>query len=117
LALNLDIRKLYLYLVSFVMIMMMIVGIVQALQGVVNIFYPNPNAVYPETKAIYPPGVKDPIQLTEAEKKEAEQRDKTIRTYNNVQSIVNSLIMVVVASPVFFYHRKQIKDYERREKL
>lgn len=110
-AFNWDIRRLYLYLVSFATLMMLIVGAIQTVQATLNFVYPEPTAtVYPEKVPI------DTTNLTPEEiKKRAEyerQRLETNQKYWQIRNLINSLAMMGVALPVYLYHWRKIQNLE-----
>jgi len=105
-----DIRKIYLYLVSFATLMMMIFGIIQFLQGIVNLTYPNPSPTYSELEMKY--NRPDGKALTAAEIKQRTEADRAQQRYYEVRSMINSLIMFIVALPVYMYHWRKIGKTE-----
>lgn len=113
-----DIRRIYLYLVSFATLMMMIVGTVQFLQGVVNIAYPNPEPGpgYADVKMRYSDAAKNNPQITEAEinKQIAEEQAQAAKSqrYYEIRSMIGSLMMFLVALPVYLYHWRKIQKSE-----
>ena len=115
---NWDIRRIYLYLVSFATLMMMIIGTVQFLQGVVNLAYPNPQPgpMISEVKMSYSDAVKNNPKLTEADiqKQVEEERVQAAKSqrYYEIRAMISSLVMFVVALPVYFYHWRKIQRTE-----
>lgn len=107
-----DIRRIYLYLVSFATLMMMIVGTVQFLQGIVNITYPQPGPTYTELEMKYPPN--DNIKkLNTEEIKERAAVERAQQRYYEVRSMINNLILFLVALPVYLYHWRKIQTSEQ----
>lgn len=113
-----DIRRIYLYLVSFATLMMMVVSTVQILQGVVNVAYPNPQPgpFYSEVKARYSDAVKNDPKITEAEIKkqidEERAQAQSNQRYYDIRSLINNVVMFVVALPVYLYHWRKIQRAE-----
>lgn len=107
-----DIRRIYLYLVSFATLMMMIVGTVQFLQGIVNISYPQPGPTYSEIEMKYSPNdnVKKP---TPEELKERATAERAQQRYYEIRSMINNLILFLVALPVYLYHWRKIQTSEQ----
>lgn len=107
-----DIRRIYLYLVSFATLMMMIMGTVQFLQGIVNLTYPNPGPTYYEIEMKY--GPRDNVNKpTPAELKERAEADKAQQRYHETRSMINNLILLLVALPVYLYHWRKIQASEQ----
>ncbi len=107
---NWDIRRIYLYLVSFATLMMMIFGTVTVLQRGVNLVMPNPDVYYTPVK-IAPPEGEKVIQSEEEIKKQNEQEKERQRLYA-IRDMINSLILVGVALPVYLYHWRKIQRAE-----
>lgn len=108
---NWDIRRIYLYLVSFATLMMMIVGTVQFLQGVINVVYPDPGN-YPDVKLRYADMAKSDPKITEADVKKQVELERAQRRYWDIRNMINSLIMIGVALPVYMYHWRKIQQTE-----
>lgn len=115
---NWDIRRIYLYLVSFATLMMMVFGTVQFLQGIVNIIYPNPEPgpIISDTKFRYSEAVKNNPEITEDEVKKqiAEEQAQAVRSqrYYETRSMINNLLLFLVALPVYLYHWRKIQKSE-----
>lgn len=107
-----DIRKIYLYLVSFATLMMMIFGTVQFLQGIVNLSFPNPGNTYYELEMKYGPNDKAD-KPSPAELKERAEAEKAQQRYYEIRSMINSLILLLVALPVYLYHWRKIQSSEK----
>lgn len=108
---NWDIRRIYLYLVSFATLMMMIIATVQFLQGIVNIAYPDPG-YYSEVRMKYAgPEGKEP-QISEADLKKEMEQERVRRRYYDMRSMINNLVMLGVALPVYMYHWRKIQRTE-----
>jgi hypothetical protein len=113
-----DIRRIYLYLVSFATLMMMIISTVQVFQGIFNIVYPNPEPgpYISDIRMRYQEAIKTNSKITEAEIKsqvetERAQNLKNDRYYR-VKSVIDNIIFFGVALPVYLYHWKKIQGSE-----
>lgn len=115
---NWDIRRIYLYLVSFATLMMMVFGTVQFLQGIVNIAYPNPQAspLYSDVKMKYTEVARNDPKLTEVEinKRIAEEQAQAVKSqrYYEIRSMISSLVLFLVALPVYLYHWRKVQKTE-----
>lgn len=106
-----DIRRVYLYLVSFATLMMMIFGIIQFLQGTVNLVYPSPTSSYPEWEMKF--RTAEPGQgPSEEEIKKQVEAEQVRQRYYEVRSMINNLILFLVALPVYVYHWRKIQRTE-----
>ena len=98
-------RNIYLYLVSFVTLLMMIFGIIFSVNNAVDLLMPvDYNYYYSELK----PGT----EVTEADKKtaeEARERQKTTERQRSIREIIQSVTVFGVALPVFAYHWRKIE--------
>lgn len=106
-----DIRRVYLYLVSFATLMMMVVGTVFMFQGVVNLAFPNPQAEY-ELKMQRPVPEKSGITLRDEEIKEEARQMQAQQRYYQIRQIIDSLIAILIALPVYLYHWRKIQRSE-----
>ena len=108
-----DIRRIYLYVVSFATLMMLIFGAVNIIQSLVDFVVPQPYDV-----KMYPEQVKEPqISPEQAQKQEAERKaawDESQRYYR-IRRLIESLAMIVVALPTYLYHWRKIQRTEVRE--
>ncbi len=105
-----DIRRIYLYLVSFATLMMMIFGTVQFLQGVINVAYPHPGPSPSEIKMRMGPDGQP--KLTEAEIKKQMEEERASQRYYERRSMINNLVLFLVALPVYLYHWRKIQKSE-----
>jgi glucan phosphoethanolaminetransferase (alkaline phosphatase superfamily) len=103
-------RNIYLYLVSFVSLMMIIGGLIFTVQNITDVIYP--------TNTYYEPYPVDKGNtLTEEEKKLNEENKKKYdenRRMDSRKSVAKSVAVVVVALPVFAYHWRKIEK-EKKE--
>lgn len=107
---NWDIRRIYLYLVSFATLMMMIFGTVTFFQRVVNLAMPNPDVYYTPAKMAPPEG--ETVKQSEEEIKKQNEQEKERQRLYAIRDMINSLILVGVALPVYLYHWRKIQRAE-----
>lgn len=98
-----NLRLLYLYLFSFVGLLIVVIGSVQMVNlGLKTFVFKNADNFYS-----YPVGISktDPNYVDpEVQKKQQEEQTKTQRQ----SELVNSLSMIVVGIPLYLYHWKLI---------
>ncbi len=110
-------RNIYLYLVSFVALMMIIIGLIFTVQNITDVLFPT--NYYFEAAPIQ----KTP-SMTEEEFKKYEEEQK-INEYNqkmnyknqltdSKKNVAKSIAVVIVALPTFFYHWRKIEK-EKKE--
>lgn len=104
-------RNIYLYLVSFVALMMIIIGLIFTVQNLTDVIFPT-NYYYYNAVPI------DKSQgMTEEEKKDYEESqrisEQNQRTENK-KSVAKSISVVVIALPTFIYHWRKIEK-EKKE--
>jgi len=114
---NWDIRRIYLYLVSFATLMMLIIGTVQIIDAAVDFIYPDPNSGAPpyyEMKARYKDANQD-LTKEELQKLMEEERQRAIKSqkYYRIKRLVTSTSLIVVALPVYLYHWRKIQKAEQ----
>jgi hypothetical protein len=106
-----DIRTIYLYLVSFVTLMMVLFGAVNGLQAGFDYFF-QPKDLYtpPIVEKIrgVEPGA-DPQNLEAAAKLEQERMERQMR-YSQLQRVFGSLASIGVGLPVYLYHWRKINQ-------
>jgi hypothetical protein len=111
-----DIRTVYLYLISFVTLMMVIIGGVQGVQAIGNYFYPPPD--YGPSPFAYELKLKDtslaPEIIQQQIKEEKERQERQVR-YNLFQRALSSVALIGVGLPVYLYHWRKIREKEERE--
>ena len=103
-------RNVYLYLVSFVALMMILGGLIFTVQNITDVIYPT-NYYYEN----YP--VDKGSALTAEEKKLNEENKKKYdenRRTESKKSVAKSIAVVLVALPVFAYHWRKIEK-EKKE--
>lgn len=102
------IRNVYLYAVCFATLLMMVIGLIQAADGLFGVIYPPPpmeaSLIGPKEAipGMTPQQVQEQIQQNIADQ---QRRDR----YYQVRQIVESLIMVGVALPIYIYHWRKIE--------
>lgn len=109
-----NIRQVYLYLVCFATLMMLIVGSVQLIMGLVDFVYPEP-AYYPDAKFRYAEIQKNPDLTREEIDRQVEeerQRAELAMERARVRRIINSIALIAVSLPVYFYHWRKIQRGE-----
>ena len=102
------------YLVSFVTLIMIIIGTVMLIQNAVQWVVPPPD-YYPgplETKMRMSNEKADPAVVEEQVKLEQE-RMKQQRRYQQARDFANSVAFLLVAGPVYLYHWRQIQQESR----
>ena len=101
-------RRVYLYLVSLITLVMMIVAAVSLARAVVELVYPEPGVVYPIR--VPPPG-ESPAAPEVDEKQLQEQREAQRRSAQRraVISLVGNATMLLVAGPLYRYHWRKIE--------
>ena len=110
-----DIRTIYLYLVSFVTLMMVLFGAVNGLQAGFDYFF-QPRDLYAPPLYDKMRGVEpDPVRAEELARLEQERTERTMR-YNQLQRVFHSLATMGIGLPVYLYHWRKINDKEAKEK-
>lgn len=105
-------RNIYLYLVSFVTLMMILGGLIFTVQNATDVLFPT--NYYYETYPVDKTG-----NLSDEEKKiieENQKRSEENRRTESKKSVAKSVAVVVVALPVFIYHWKKIEK-EKKEQI
>jgi len=112
-----DIRTVYLYLISFVTLMMVLIGGVQGIHALGSYFYPPPD--YGPSVLMYDMKLKEgstlpPELLQQQIAEEAERQRRQVR-YSQFQQAVSSFALIVVGLPVYLYHWRKIREKEEQE--
>jgi len=111
-----DIRHVYLYLVCFATLMMVIIGSVQLMNGLVDVLYPN-TYLGPKAPPYTAMQQKD-SNITQEEinrqTEEEQQRQEASMNRSKVINIVNSLALIGISLPIYFYHWRKIQHGERK---
>lgn len=112
-----DIRTVYLYLISFVALMMVVVGGVQGVHALGSYFYPPPD--YGPSTMIYEMKLKDgstmPPEMIQQQMAEETERQRRQVQYNQFQQALSSLALIGVGLPVYLYHWRKIREKEEAE--
>lgn len=109
------IKKVYLYLVSLVALIIMIVAAIglinMGLKTAMNVddYYHGPYTYCDSVKPVPDGSTVTPRECTAEEKAEQEARDRKNQMDNRKREIARSVAMLVVAAPVFFYHWKMAR--------
>jgi len=106
-----NIRTVYLYLVSFVTLIMMIVGTVQTVDAIVTLVYPPP--LYypiPEAPKIPTPDQNVPVELLQERARIEQQRQEQQVRYERVRLLAGALALLAVALPIYLYHWRKVQE-------
>jgi len=106
-------RNIYLYLVSFVSLMMILIGLIVTAQNITDVIFPN--NYYYETAPI------DKSSNMTEEQKKAYQESQKINMQNQMmnskKNVAKSVAVVLVALPTFAYHWKKIEKEKKEQML
>jgi len=105
-------RNIYLYLVSFVALMMIIIGLIFTVQNITDVLFPT--NYYYESVPIEKTGT-----MNDADKKVYEDNQKRNEQNQKTQSkknVAKSVAVVLVALPTFAYHWRKIEK-EKKEQV
>lgn len=102
-------RNIYLYLVSFVSLMMILIGIIVTVQNVMDVVFPT---TYINYEVIDKSNEMTPEERAKYEAYQIQLKENQI--IGNKKNVAKSVTVVVVALPVFLYHWKKIQQ-ERNE--
>lgn len=108
----LKLRNVYLYLVSFVSLMMILIGTIFTVQNITDVVFPT--NYYYETLPIEKTGnltVEDQKNYEENQRINAENRD-----IESKKSVAKSIAVVAVALPTFAYHWRKIEKEKNEQK-
>lgn len=100
----LKIRNLYLYLVSFVSLMMILMGVIFTVQNITDVVFPTN---YYEMSPVEKTG-----NLSIEEQKIYAENQKRYEENRNIESkknVAKSIAVVVVALPTFVYHWRKVE--------
>ncbi|MFZ5814311.1 MAG: hypothetical protein ACOY93_03295 [Bacillota bacterium] len=106
-----EVRKVYLYLVSLVTFIMLLMGIWTFIVGMIDLVYPGP-APDPCLEALQEPerGV---IDLDEAKCAELKAHAVRQREVQRIKEIITSALFVVIVAPAYLYHWRQARRSEQ----
>lgn len=105
-------RSLYLYLVSFVSLMMILMGVIFTVQNITDVMFP--------TNYYYEPYPTDKLgELSEEEQQKYEETQERYQDNLRVESkknVAKSVAVVIVALPTFIYHWRKVEKEKNEEK-
>lgn len=105
-------RNVYLYLVSFVSLMMILMGIIFTVQNITDVIFPT--NYYYEALPTEKTG-----SLSVEEQKSYEKNQKRYEENHNIESkknVAKSIAVVVVALPTFAYHWRKVEKEKNEQK-
>jgi len=100
----LKLRNVYLYLVSFVSLMMILMGVIFTVQNITDVVFP--------TNYYEMPPIEKAGNLSVEEQKiyaENQKRYEENRSIESKKSVAKSIAVVVVALPTFAYHWRKVE--------
>jgi len=104
-------RRIYLYLVCLITLVMAIVATVNTVKAIVELAYPEPvQAMYP--KPVIPEGIEDDEATIAARQAEAETQMETQRLWAQRRAVLNLVsggTMLLLAVPIYIYHWRKIE--------
>lgn len=105
-------RNVYLYLVSFVSLMMILMGVIFTVQNITDVIFPT-NYYYES-----PPAEKIGSLSVEEQKnyEENQKRQEENRNIESKKNVVKSIAVVIVALPTFAYHWRKIEKEKSDQK-
>ena len=98
-------RNVYLYLVSFVSLMMILMGIIFTVQNITDVVFPT-NYYY---EAL-------PIEKTGSLSVEEQKNYEENRNIESKKNVAKSIAVVVVALPTFAYHWRKVEKEKNEQK-
>lgn len=109
-----DIRRIYLYLVCFATLIMMIIGTVQIIQSAVDFVMTPPKEIPSKLDRYAALEKNNGITKEEIDKqiKDEEIRMEKSQQYYRIRRLIESISMIVVASPVYLYHWRKVQRSE-----
>ena len=111
-------RNLYLYLVSFVSLMMILMGLIFTVQNITDVIFPTNyyESIQPEKTGNL--SVEEQKNYEESQKRyeENQKRYEENRNVESKKSVAKSIAVVVVALPTFGYHWRKIEKEKNEQK-
>lgn len=107
----LKLRNVYLYLVSFVSLMMILFGVIFTVQNITDVIFPTN---YYEMPPIVKTG-----ELSAEEQQiyvENQKRYEENRSMESKKNVAKSVAVVVVALPTFAYHWRKVEKEKNEQK-
>ena len=98
-------RNLYLYLVSFVSLMMILMGIIFTVQNITDVMFPT-NYYYEDSTP----------EKTGSASVENQKRYEENRNIESKKNVAKSIAVVIVALPTFVYHWKKVEKEKNEQK-
>ncbi|WP_133250185.1 hypothetical protein [Ruminiclostridium sufflavum] len=111
-------RNVYLYLVSFVALMMILIGLIFTVQNITDVLFPT-NYYYENVSPDKTSSMtEEELRRYEEEKRINEQNQKM--NYQNQltdskKSVAKSVAVVIVALPTFAYHWRKIEKEKKEQ--
>lgn len=117
-----SLREVYYYLVSFVMLILVVIGLFQLVGAGISLFEPDPGyyrfepfAGEAEIKfrleSEYPEATEDEIaRMVRDETKRNAEIERSQRNYWRWQRLANALAFLVIAFPIYRYHWRKVRD-------
>lgn len=105
-------RSVYLYLVSFVSLMMILMGVIFTVQNITDVMFPT-NYYYDTYPSEKMEGVSEEEQKIYEEN---QKRNYENNRMENKKSVAKSVAVVVVALPTFVYHWRKVEKEKNEEK-
>ena len=111
-------RSIYLYLVSFVALMMILIGLIFTAQSITDVLFPT-NYYYAPIPPEKTSGMtEEELKKIEQENKMNEQNEK-MNYLNQImqskKSVAKSVAVVIVALPTFVYHWRKIEKEKKEQ--
>ena len=100
----LKLRNVYLYLVSFVSLMMILMGVIFTVQNITDVVFPNNYYEMPPIEKTGSLSVEEQKIYTENQKRYEENR-----SIESKKSVAKSIAVVLVALPTFAYHWRKVE--------
>ncbi|MBI2405569.1 hypothetical protein HYV21_00745 [Candidatus Microgenomates bacterium] len=105
------VRKIYLYAFSFIGLLLIVIGLVRLVDLGLKVYVftkADTYGVYPAPRAVQVTPEGKEIVMSEEEqeryKREQEEAEKTNRESQRQRDASNSLAMIIIGAPLFFYH-------------
>ena len=104
-----SLRNIYLYLVSLITLIMVIVGAATSIRSVAELVYPDPYGGGYYAEPVRPEKGGGTTDLTAEERAEQERLARAQSTRQGVLSLAGNLAMVFIAGPLYLYHWRKIE--------
>ena len=120
-----SLREVYYYLVSFVTLMMVIIGLYQLVNAGIGLFEPLPpyaerlesrTELELRSKERFPQATDEQIARLVDEELAARRHEVEARqNYWRWRRLIESLAFIAIAFPIYRYHWRLVREYERRD--